>query len=33
MYNVAILLQINKITFEKSEKIKKNSHKLEPGQN
>ena len=32
IYNRAILLQINKITFEKSENIeKKNSHKSEPG--
>ena len=29
---MAILLQINKITFEKSENLeKKNSHKSEPG--
>ena len=29
---MVILLQVNKITFEKSENIEKNSHKSEPGQ-
>ena len=30
---MVILLQINKITFEKSENLEKNSHKSEPGYN
>ena len=30
---MVILLQINKITFEKGENLKKKSHKSEPGKN
>ena len=31
LYNMVILLQINKITFEKSENLEKNPLKSEPG--
>ena len=31
MYNMLILLQINKITFEKSENLEQKSCKSEPG--